>query len=195
MSQVVDARLPDPLKEALAEHASARALSLTAALVELLEQGLAASAAERSLAGLERELALAGSELAETRGRLREAELGLQAARERDELTARSYRALAERTRQQLASCPRCRKPVRGCDLLVSGHCPHCSKPLSSLLTRSHAVGSRAASTSLSWGHLAPSSASRWPAAPRTRASGRVALRLLCDNERRLRPGAMSAIG
>ncbi len=68
-------------------------------------------------------------------GRLREAELSLQAARAREELSARSYRALAERARQELAACPRCRKPVRGSDLLVSGHCPHCGKAFSSLLT------------------------------------------------------------
>lgn len=36
---------------------------------------------------------------------------------------------------QELASCPRCRKPVRGSDLLVSGRCPHCTKALTSLLT------------------------------------------------------------
>jgi hypothetical protein len=87
------------------------------------------------VAGLERELALARAELAETGGRLREAELRLEAAREREELTARSYRAAAERIRQELASCPRCRKPLRGSDLLVSGHCPNCGKALSSLLT------------------------------------------------------------
>jgi hypothetical protein len=87
------------------------------------------------VAGLERELALARSELAETGGRLREAELRLEAAHEREELTARSYRAAAARIRQELASWPRCRKPLRGSDLLVSGHCPHCGKALSSLLT------------------------------------------------------------
>jgi rubrerythrin len=135
MSEVVYARIPEALKQALGAHASARGVSLTAALVELLEQGLEASAEERSAAGLERELALARIELAETGGRLRETELRLEAAREREELSARTYRALAERARQELASCPRCREPVRGSDLLVSGHCPRCGKALSSLLT------------------------------------------------------------
>jgi hypothetical protein len=135
VSEVVYARLPEALKEALRAHASARGLTLTAALVELLEQGLEARAAEHSAAAQERELALARSELAETGGRLREAELRPQAGREREQLSARSYQALAERARQELASCPRCREPVRGSDLLVSGHCPHCGKALSSLLT------------------------------------------------------------
>jgi hypothetical protein len=127
--------MPEALKRALGAYASARALSLTAALVELLGRGLEASGEERSVAELERELALARSELAETGGRLREAELRLEAAREREELSARSHRAAAARIRQELASCPRCRKPLRGSDLLVSGHCPNCGKALSSLLT------------------------------------------------------------
>ena len=76
------------------------------------------------MAGLERELALARSELAETGGRLREAELRLEAAREREELTAPSYRAAAERIRQELASCPRCRKPQAGLATTASGARP-----------------------------------------------------------------------
>jgi len=73
---------------------------------------------------------------AQTDVRLQEARLRLQAAREQEETTAHTYRALAERARQQLASCPRCREPVRGDDLLVSGHCPNptCRMALSSLL-------------------------------------------------------------
>jgi len=60
----------------------------------------------------------------------------VQAASEREQLTASTYRALAERARQQLGSCPRCRTPARGCDLLVSGRCPNpnCGSALTSLL-------------------------------------------------------------
>ena len=60
----------------------------------------------------------------------------MQAAREREQTTAHTHRALAERARQQLGSCPRCRQPVRGADLLVSGHCPNpnCRTALTSLL-------------------------------------------------------------
>jgi hypothetical protein len=83
---------------------------------------------------LERKLAASTSELAKTRARLKQAELGLQAAREREQTTARTYTAFAERARHELASCPGCRKPLRGSDLLVSGHCPHCEKALTSLL-------------------------------------------------------------
>ncbi len=143
MSSVVYARVPDSLKEALQAHRSARGLTLTAASVELLEHGLEAFADERSVSELEAKLALLTSELEETRGRLREAELRLQAAREREQLTARTYTALAARARQRLALCPRCRQPVRGFDLLVSGHCPNsnCGTALTSLLTPAPRAG------------------------------------------------------
>jgi rubrerythrin len=134
MSAVVYARVPETLKQALQRRAAERGLTLTQALVELVERGFEAIADEHSVRELEGKLAAATSELAQTRGRLQEAELNLRAAREREQLTARTYSALAERSRQELASCPRCRKPVRGCDLLVRGRCPHCNKPLSSLL-------------------------------------------------------------
>lgn len=123
MSAVVYARVPDSLKQELEAHAAERGLSLTRAVVELVARGLEASADAQSVAELEWKLAASTSELAETRGRLKHAELGLQAAREREQTTARTYSALAERARQQLGLCPKCRRPVRGSDLLVSGHC------------------------------------------------------------------------
>lgn len=49
--------------------------------------------------------------------------------------TAASFRTLAERARGELASCPQCRKPLRGSDLLVSGHCPGCERAITTLLT------------------------------------------------------------
>jgi rubrerythrin len=134
MSAVVYARVPDALKQALHAHAAERGLTLTTAVVELVERGLEAIAEEQSLSELDRKLAAASSELEQTRGRLREAELGLQAATKREQLTAHTYSALAARARQQLGVCPQCRKPLRGCDLLVAGRCPNCGKALSSLL-------------------------------------------------------------
>ncbi|MGH3082701.1 MAG: hypothetical protein ACRDNP_01350 [Gaiellaceae bacterium] len=99
--------------------------------------GLEQVGEEQSRPERERTLAAARSELAKARARLERAELGLQAAREREQLSARTHTAFAQRARQELASCPRCRKPLRGCDLLVSGRCPHCDKALSSLLVPS----------------------------------------------------------
>ena len=83
---------------------------------------------------MEATLAACRSEREQAQVRLKEAELRLQGAREREQLTAATYASLAERTRQELASCPRCREPVRGSDLLVSGRCPECGKALTKLL-------------------------------------------------------------
>ena len=140
---MVYARVPDALKAALEAHRSARGLTLTRAVVELVEQGLEASADEQSSPQLEAKLALLASELEQTGGRVREAELHLQAAREREQLTARAYTALAARARHKLALCPRCREPVRGFDLLGSGHCPNanCGTALTSLLTPAPKAG------------------------------------------------------
>jgi hypothetical protein len=134
MSAVVYARVPDALKQALQAYAAARGRTLTNAVVELLESGLEASAGEHSRTEREGELARATSELTQTRAQLQEAEFRLQAAREREQLSAHTYSAFAARARHELASCPRCRKPLLGSDLLVSGRCPNCDKALTSLL-------------------------------------------------------------
>ena len=134
MREVVYARVPEPLKRALEAHADARGLSLTRAVVELVERGLEQAGDERSLPQPERELAAARNEVAKTRARLEQAELRLRAAPEREQLSARTYAAFAHRARHELASCPRCRQPLRGSDLLVSGRCPHCDYALGSLL-------------------------------------------------------------
>ena len=141
MSAVVYTRVADALKQALGARARERGLSLNATVCELIDKGLAASAEERSSDGLERKLAASASELEQTRARLAEAERRLQAAREREQTSARAQRALAERARHQLASCPQCRQPVRGFDLLVSGHCPNCNKAISALLTPRPQIG------------------------------------------------------
>ncbi len=86
-------------------------------------------------AELEGKLARSHRELEATRLRLREAELALQAARAREEQSARTYAALAVRVRQELARCPGCKKPLRGSDLLVAGGCPHCGRAVTELLT------------------------------------------------------------
>jgi len=122
VSAVVYTRVPDSLKQALEAHASERGLSLTRAVVELVERGLEQTADQPS-----------SSELEQTRVQLKQAELGLQSATQRERLTARTYRALAERARHQLGSCPGCRHPLTGSDLLVSGRCPNCGKALTTL--------------------------------------------------------------
>jgi hypothetical protein len=133
VSTVVYLRVPDALKQALAVRARERGLSLTAAVVALLERGLDASADERARER-EGELAASAAELEGTRARLAEAEAALALAREREQITASSFSALAERARGELAVCPQCRKPVCGSDLLVSGHCPNCARAITALL-------------------------------------------------------------
>ena len=130
MSAVIYARVPDSLKTALAAFAAEHSLSLTRAVVELLEHGLARIAQEQPAAGLE-----------ETQAQLKQTELRLQAALERERHTARAYNAVVERSRQPLVSCPTCRQPASGSDLLVSGRCPHCTKPLTSLLVPTPRAG------------------------------------------------------
>ena len=127
-------RVPDSLKQALAARAREHGLSLTAAVVALLERGLDATAEERARER-ERELAASAGELERTRARLAEAEAALALAREREQLTASSFRALAERARGELASCPQCSHPLRGYDFLVSGHCPNCERAITTLLS------------------------------------------------------------
>jgi hypothetical protein len=134
VSTVLYARVPDALKQALAACAHERGLSLTAAAVALLEQGLDASADTRARER-EAELAASAGELEQTRARLAEAETALALAKEREEITASTSGALAERAFGELASCPQCRKPLRGYDLLVSGHCPGCKRAITTLLT------------------------------------------------------------
>ncbi len=65
------------LKQALHAHAAERGLTLTTAVVELVERGLEAIADEQSVSELEAKLAAASRELEQTRGRLQEAELGV----------------------------------------------------------------------------------------------------------------------
>src|SRR5712692_1949445 len=143
MSAVVYARVPEALKQVVQRHALERGLTLTGAVVELLERGVESIAAGRSVAELERKLALAASERERAEARVREAGLRLRAAGERERIIARVYAAVSERARQQLARCPRCREPVRGSDLFVSGRCPQadCGAELTSLLTPAPRAG------------------------------------------------------
>jgi hypothetical protein len=143
VSVVVYARMSEAVTRDLQARAAERGLTLNRAVVELLEQALSGSANAVSLVELEAELAQLRDELAQTRAQLREAELRLDAGAEREALSARTLRALAERARHELAVCPRCREPVRGTDLLVSGHCPKesCRALLTSLLTPTPKIG------------------------------------------------------
>jgi len=135
VSNVLYTRMSAELKQALADRARERGLSLNAAACELIERALQAGEEERASERLERKLAASASELEEARARLAEAELRLQAAREREQLLAATSAAFAERARGELAPCPQCSHPLRGYDLLVAGHCPNCGRAITTLLT------------------------------------------------------------
>ena len=125
MSQVVYARVPDSLKEAVDLYAEQRRVTLTSSVVDLLERGLVAASDETSMTDLETKLAIASAEKAQVEANLTGAqnELG-------------TLRAFAQRSLQPIGSCPNrtCGQPIRGYDLLALGHCPQCRQPLSGLL-------------------------------------------------------------
>lgn len=141
MGEVLYGRVPRALKEALTARARERGLSVNGALVELLERGLAEGAEEGSRAALAASLAASARALEEARAELAAAELRLALASAREAQTQVILGALAERARQELGECPRCRKPVRGFDYLVRGRCPHCGKALTAFLAPRPQVG------------------------------------------------------
>jgi hypothetical protein len=137
VSEVLFVRLSEERKQAVAARAQERGLSLNASACELLARGLQADEEERAHEQLEQELVAGARELDAMRARLAEADLRLQAAREREQLLASTSAAFAERARVKLATCPSCSTPLRGSDLLVSGYCPKCENVLTSLLVPS----------------------------------------------------------
>lgn len=114
--------MPELLKQTLSDYAARRALSQTRAVVELLEQALAASGGERSLAELEARLARCQRELEQARMRLRERELELQTGRQREQADRR-YLPRARRPRSPAAR-PLSRLQETGARLRSARHRP-----------------------------------------------------------------------
>lgn len=128
MSQVIYARVPDTLKEATDVYASEQGIKLTAAVVDLLERGLASVTDERSITDLERQVSSVTTENAKIEADLRVAT---------NELTA--LRAFAERsTRAQVGKCPNCNQGISGYDLLGTSQCGHCGASLLDVLAPVH---------------------------------------------------------
>lgn len=125
MSQVVYARVPDTLKDAVDLYAAERGTTLTSSVVDLLERGLTATSDAPSITALELRLATAAAQKTEIEASLRSVRLELQ-----------TLQSLSGRARQILGSCPRreCSLPITGYDLLVTGHCPSCQEALTDLL-------------------------------------------------------------
>jgi hypothetical protein len=125
MSQVIYARVPDALKDAVDAYAAERGTTLTSTVVDLLERGLVSTSDAPSVAQLELRLATAAAQKTDAEASLRSARLELQ-----------TLQSLSDRTRQVLGRCPReaCSQPITGYDLLVTGHCSSCQGALTDLL-------------------------------------------------------------
>ena len=125
MSQVIYARVPDQLKDAADIYADERALTLTSAVVDLLQRGLAAVSDERSVAALEARVAALAADKAQV-------ETQLQAAQ--NELG--TVQLLAQRASQGIGACPdpACGQPITGYDLFAVGHCAQCGAALAGLM-------------------------------------------------------------
>lgn len=124
MSQVLYARVPDPLKTALDDYAEQQGVSLSSAVADLLQRGLAAAGEERSIASLEAKLAKASAEKTTLDAKLQIAS---------GELTGlRSFANRAQAT--TVGSCPSCGGPITGLDLLGRGTCTSCERSLLDLV-------------------------------------------------------------
>ncbi|MEV7625517.1 hypothetical protein [Actinoplanes sp. NPDC089786] len=106
---VIYARVPPDLKEATDAYATRQGVTLTAAVTDLLERGLAAASDSRSVDQLDARLRTAEAQLA-------------------------TLTAFAERADHRIGDCPKCGKEITGRDLLAVGSCPHCGKALSELI-------------------------------------------------------------
>lgn len=122
-TEVIYARVPTAVKEAADAYAGQHGKTLAGAVADLLDRGLAAVSDERSISQLEANLARVAAEKAE-------AEAGLQAAT--TQLAV--LNALAQRARQKVGACPKCRSGITGHDLLGTGRCGQCGQALSSLI-------------------------------------------------------------
>jgi hypothetical protein len=125
MSQVIYARVPEPLKEAADAYSEDCGVTLTSAVVDLLGRGLTAVSDEKSISALETKLALISVEKSQVEANLTAAmsELG-------------ALRAFAQRAAQKVGSCPNgsCRQSITGYELLALNQCSHCHQPLMDLL-------------------------------------------------------------
>lgn len=105
-------------------------MTLTAAVVDLLERGLEAASNAASLEQLRDRVVEQERQLSTARIEQAEANAALSSLQQRE----RGLQTLAQRAEQTLGPCPHCSKPVSGFDVLVTGHCPSCGRGLTSVL-------------------------------------------------------------
>ena len=133
MSQVVYARVPDALKDALDAYATTAGTTLTAAVVDLLGRGLASTSDERSIDELRARLA------AEVDQR-RQLEAAVHASR----VELGALEMLRQRSAHTVATCPnpQCGAEVSGFDVLATGRCTSCGHSLGQLAASAAALRS-----------------------------------------------------
>jgi hypothetical protein len=134
VSGVLYLRASEDLKNAVRDRAEAQGRTLSGAAVELMELGLRAAQDEESTRELEQRLEAARVEME----RLREQASGERERAERAEqhsrLLERAVEAWQARARQPVGACGKCKRPVRGEDVLVSGTCPSCGHTVATQL-------------------------------------------------------------
>ena len=125
MTQVIYARVPDTLKAAADAYSEERGVTLTSAVVDLVERGLAAVSDEKSIDTLEKKLARVAAEKAK-----------VEAAHKTAQSELATLRAFATRAGQKIGRCPNpmCGQDITGIDLLAVGQCRQCGQALSELL-------------------------------------------------------------
>jgi Zn finger protein HypA/HybF involved in hydrogenase expression len=117
------ARVPDELKERVADYAQTHALTVTGAAAELIGKALAFSDKETSVTELQNQLNETTSKTHVLEAELRKAESELA-----------SLHALAQRAARVIGHCSHCNEDFTGFDLLGSGICPHCKKSLPQII-------------------------------------------------------------
>ncbi len=135
-TEVVYARVPTSVKEAVQDYADTRGGTMAAAVSELLSLGLDAAHNGRSIQNLqERVMALEG-EVAQAKAEAYHEGLRRQAAEQQAVVLQGAMKAWSDRAEQSVGECPNsaCGKSVRGFDLLVSGTCPACKQAVGSML-------------------------------------------------------------
>jgi hypothetical protein len=109
-------RVPQRIKEGAAAYAETNAMTLTAAIADLLDRGLEAVENEESVERLQVQLREKDAALAETAAQLKHVQ------------------ALAPRADQRLGTCPTCGDAVTALDVLARGQCSK-GHPLSAMLS------------------------------------------------------------
>lgn len=133
-SDVIYARVPKPLKDAAEDHATTRGFTLTAAVAELLGLGIEAVQNARSVQALQGRITELEHELDDAKAAHREETFRRQTAEQQYLMLSGAAEVWGQRAAQPVGQCAACKASIQGYDLLVSGCCPSCKTPVTSML-------------------------------------------------------------